>query len=186
MLEADRIGRICNNGLERYEQIMHPYFYEQYKNTWAWTRIPSWYSAKVPLDAIAYLIALRDVKIAIQDVTAQGKRMEKNGKPWTKEQMEAKLAEAVKRALGPATTKATKSLPALNPAYGNLIGKCSQLYAQTTKWKREKADGNVLALTPVLSSSVHCSEHGCGSADCPCQSALSGKEAEGVVPPRFV
>jgi hypothetical protein len=84
------------------------------------------------------------VKIAIKDMTAQEKRADENGKPWTKEQIEDKL----KKALGPATTKATKIAPVLNPAYGNFIAKCSQLYAETTKRKCEKADGNVLILTP--------------------------------------
>jgi hypothetical protein len=45
-------------------------------------------------------------------------------------------------------TKASKIAMILNLAYGNFIGKCAELYAETTKRKKEKSDGNILVLTP--------------------------------------
>jgi hypothetical protein len=148
ILEADRIDRICKNGLERYEQIMHPFFYKQYVTTRARTRTPSWYSAKVPLEAIAYLIALRDVKLAITEVKGQEGRVAESGRPWTKEETESVLADSVKKALVPALTKAQKIAPILNPAYGNFIAKCAEIYAETNKRRKEKSEGNVLVLNP--------------------------------------
>lgn len=137
VLEADRIKRVLSNDLSVYESIIDPENYKHYKQKQLNTKKPAWYSKNTTLEACIYILSAANIAAGNDDLKKKFREAELAGQPFSEAQKKAHQEAMMKECMVEWSTKVTKIAPILNPAFGNFLKVCTDLYNYLEK-EREK------------------------------------------------
>jgi hypothetical protein len=148
VLQCDRVKRIIENGLDKYQTVIHTFFFKEHESIMGRTRTAAWYSKRIPLNAIAYLYAGREVRSIIEATEQQiNLKMVCKEADFTDAKIEEQLRESVRDVLSLAKSKVSKYVGLMDPKYENFMDKAAEMHAEMTRRKRNN-EAKLIELTP--------------------------------------
>jgi hypothetical protein len=148
VLQCDWVKRIIKNGLDKYQTVIHPFFFKEHESIMGRTRTAAWYLKRIPLDAIAYLYAGREVKSILEATERQiNLKLDCKEADFTDAKIEEQLRELVKDVLSLAKSKVSKYVGLMDPKYGNFMDKAAEMHAKMPRRKHNN-EAKLIELTP--------------------------------------
>jgi len=141
VLQADRVRKILHRDLEYYKPVIEPTYFLRYKETMAKTRKGSWYTKKMPLDALIYILCESNIKSGEEALRQQSVEA---GDAWSKEFKSQKHKEMLSQATKEWKVDVGKLASLLNPTYGAFMEKAAEMFTLTERLKKEKVKDTVL------------------------------------------
>ena len=142
VLQADRVRKILSRDLEFYKAIIPPHHYAHFEKTRKSTRKSTWYSQKMPLDALIYILCESAIKTGEERLRIDMQEDARLGNAWSVDVQKKKFAEMYKEATKEWRTDGQKLAALLNPSYGNIVDKAGEMYLLTEKLSKEKYKEN--------------------------------------------
>src|SRR5450759_2094614 len=114
VLQADRVRKILDRDLDYYMAMIEPAYFLRYHETMAKTRKGSWYTKKMPLDALIYILCESNIKSGEETPRQQSAEV---GDAWNKKFKLLKHKEMLSQATKEWNVDAGKLASLLNPTY---------------------------------------------------------------------
>jgi hypothetical protein len=102
------------------------------------TKSPSWYLKKIPQEEIAYLLAGREVIAVLREFREDKAIAAAAGEAWSVTERNQRYRDAIKASTKSHILNASKMAPMWDPVLENFMEKCSELFAFTSRLKRQK------------------------------------------------
>ena len=142
MLQADRVQKILARKLEFYKPIISEAHYAQFEKTRKSTKKHMWYSERMPLKALIYILCENPLKSGEERLRMEMQEAAKLGRVWPIEKQKKKHAKMFKEATKEWRSDGQKLAPLLNPAYGSVVDKAAEMFSLTKRLSKEKAKDN--------------------------------------------